>query len=97
MTVIVVVAAVLVGMAAAVVIVVLGNRMVRSNDGAVRGGMTDGLGMALNVFDPAQGRARQELEEQKHQGAVIPSPDGDDRPMRVDLGSGRVTVRRDPR
>lgn len=97
MTAIVVVAAVLVGLAVMALIVVVGNGMVRSGDGAARGGMTDGLGMAMNVFDPAQGRARQELEEQKHQGAVIPSPDGDDLPMRIDLASGRVKVRRDPR
>jgi hypothetical protein len=51
--------------------------------------------MALDVFDPGRGRARADLEDEKHQGAIIPSPNGDDRPLRVDLSSGRVTIRRE--
>lgn len=97
MTVVLVVAAVLAGIAVAGLVVFVGTRMVRSSEGGARGGFADGLGMALDVFDPAHGRARQELEDQKHQGAIIPSPGEDDAPMRVDLTSGRVTIRRENR
>ncbi|MFT4082048.1 MAG: hypothetical protein QM638_05640 [Nocardioides sp.] len=79
-------------LSAAALVVVAGTRMVRSADGP-RAGMGDALGMALDVFDPAAGRSRGELDEQKRRVVLTQTPD-DDRPMSVDLRQGRVRVRR---
>ena len=43
------------------------------------------LGNFIDVFDPARARADRDLDSREHQGEIIPSPDDDDRPVRVDL------------
>ena len=52
------------------------------------------LGNFIDVFDPARARADRDLDSKEHQGEVLPSPDDDDLPVRVDLESGRAPVKR---
>ena len=59
-------------------------------------GMADGLGSFIDVFDPARARADRDLKSHDNQGAVIPSPDGDDKPVEVDLVKGTARIRRKP-
>ena len=67
-----------------------GHRMLNS-DQRGSSGMTDALGSFIDVFDPARAKADRDLQSQKHQGTVIPSPDGDP-PMTIDLDAGRATI-----
>jgi len=65
--------------------------------GASQGsGMADAFGSFIDVFDPARSRADQDLKSFENQGEVLPSPDDDDRPMRVIDRPGRpqVVIRR---
>lgn len=52
------------------------------------------LGTVASVFDPARGRADQELKDWENTGAIIPVPESDDRPVTVDLTRGTATIRR---
>jgi len=73
-----------------------GHRMLR-NGGAPSSGASDALGSFIDVFDPARARADRDLDSREHQGEIIPSPDDDDRPVRVDLSTGRAHVRPRPK
>jgi len=70
----------------------LSNRMLHADEGST-GSIGNAFGSALEVFDPGQGRARDELEAHEKQGAMLPNAKGDDPPVKVDLRSGRVTIR----
>ncbi|HXH80934.1 hypothetical protein [Nocardioides sp.] len=56
--------------------------------------MADSLGNFIDVFDPARARSDRDLQSQDNQGAVIPSPDGNDKPVEVDLVNGVARIRR---
>lgn len=60
----------------------IAHRMLLNSEGGGGGG-ADAFGGMIDVFDPAKGRAAEELKSQKHQGVVTPSPDEDDRPVRI--------------
>lgn len=74
------------------IVVAMGQRMLRP--GRRTGGMADSLGNFIDVFDPARARADRDLQSQDNQGAVIPSPDGEDKPVEVDLAKGTARIRR---
>lgn len=42
------------------------------------GGIADGLGAMINVFDPGQARAREQIRHEANKGPVTSSPDDDD-------------------
>lgn len=75
-------------------IVWMGTKMVAHPDPdavSVGGAMGAGLG----VFDPGAARASQDLEDNKNQTEVVPTPDEHDRPVwRVDLHRGTVKIPR---
>ncbi|WP_028645364.1 hypothetical protein [Nocardioides sp. URHA0020] len=56
------------------------------------------MGAGLGVFDPGAARAREDIDDQKNQTEVVPSPDeGDDPVWKVDLRRGTVKIPRPPR
>lgn len=63
-----------------------------TKDGVWRGGaIGDGLGNLIDVFEPGQARAQRDLQEQRHQGPVTPTPDPDPgEPVRIELGPGGI-------
>ena len=65
------------------VVVAAGQRFLRP--GRRTSGMADSLGNFIDVFDPARARADRDLKSHDNQGAVIPNPDGDEKPVEVDL------------
>lgn len=74
-------------------VVLAGTRMLREGSGG--GGATDALGNFIDVFDPARAQADRDLQSQKHQGAVLPSPDDDkDLSLKVDLNANTARVKR---
>lgn len=73
-------------------IVWAGTAMVRTAEGGAGAG--NALGGLTEVFDPGQGRARRDLQEQLEKTELAPTPRDDDRPVRVDLASGVVRLRR---
>lgn len=73
----------------------LGTRMLRSGD-TVSSGASGMFGNLIDVFDPARGRADRDIQEDEHKTEVTPTPAPHERPMRVDLRTGRATVRRTP-
>ncbi|MDQ6522400.1 hypothetical protein RB608_02260 [Nocardioides sp. LHD-245] len=81
------------GLALLVLVVLAGHRTLRQG-APTSGGMADGLGSFIDVFDPARARADRDLRSHDNQGTVTPDPHDDDRPVRVDLASGVVRVRR---
>ncbi len=82
---------------AALVVLVTSHRALRSTERS-SSGMADAFGNFIDVFDPARARADRDLASQKHQGELAPSPDDDDRPIRIEDHGGvrRVTIRRAP-
>jgi hypothetical protein len=56
-------------------------------------GTADALGSFIDVFDPARARADRDLASRRHMGAVVPSPDDDERRSRVDLQRGTARIR----
>lgn len=85
---------VLVGALVVALVVLVSHRMLRGGSG--RGtAMTDGLGNFIDVFDPARAKADRDLQSQKHQGDVLPSPDDDEEiRVRLDLDSQTARIRR---
>lgn len=82
-----------IGLAVLGLTVLIGNHMVR-NPGEGASVMGDAFGNFIDVFDPARARADRDLESKEHEGDAAPSPDDDDRPVRVDLGAGTARIRR---
>jgi hypothetical protein len=62
--------------------------------GSHSSGTADALGNFIDVFDPARARADRDLQSREHMGEVIPSPDNDDPPIRIDTEAMRATIRR---
>lgn len=83
------------GLALLVLVVLAGHRTLRRGAPA-GGGLADGMGNFIDVFDPARARADRDLRSHDDQGTVTPNPDDDDRPVRVDLARGVVRVRKTP-
>ncbi|GAA4103607.1 hypothetical protein ACFFOS_02890 [Nocardioides kongjuensis] len=81
------------GLVLLVLVVLAGDRTLRKG-GPTGGGIADGMGSFIDVFDPARARADRDLRSHDNQGTVTPEPDEDDRPVRVDLASGVAKVRR---
>lgn len=81
------------GLLVLVLVIAAGHRILRSDSG-IGGGVADGLGSFIDVFDPARARADRDLKSHNNQGAVIPNPDDDDRPVEVDLVKGTARIRR---
>lgn len=77
---------------ATLVVIVVSHRTLTSA-GRQSSGMADAFGNFIDVFDPGQARAERDLKSQEHQGAIIPSLDDDDRPMRIIESAGRRIVR----
>lgn len=77
-------------------VVFAGTRMLRDSSSG-GGAMADGLGNFIDVFDPARAKADRDLQSQKHQGDVLPSPDDDkDVALKLDLDNNTAQVRRKP-
>lgn len=81
------------GLVVLALVIMAGHRILRSDNG-VGSGFADGLGSFIDVFDPARARADGDLKSHNNQGAVIPNPDEDDRPVEVDLVKGTARIRK---
>ncbi len=79
-------------------LVVLAAHRTLTRSGNATSGMSDALGNFIDVFDPARARADRDLKSRQNQGPLIPSPDDDDRPMKVIYSGGQriVRIRRPP-
>lgn len=77
-----------------VLVVWAGHRTLTRGDRSGGGATADAMGNFIDVFDPARARADRDLRSKEHQGPVVPSPDDDHLPVRVDLTTGRARVRR---
>lgn len=81
--------------AAAIFALALGWGTRRLTPEKMRGGAgAEAFGVFTELYDPGNHRAALEREAQKERVAVTPSPDDDDRPVKVDLDSGSAVVRR---
>lgn len=61
------------------------------------GGPTSSGGNALggfDAFDPGRARMQEDLDSKETEGAQFPADDGDERPVRVDLHTGKVHIRK---
>lgn len=68
-----------------------GNHSLRNPGPTSSGGNAFG---GFEVFDPGQGRMREELDSKETEGEMFAAPDEEDRPVRVDLHTGRVHIRK---
>lgn len=82
------------GLLVLALVVWAGHRMVTGPRDGTSAGASDALGNFIDVFDPARARADRDLESKEHQGEIIPSPDDDDLPVRVDLDKGTARIRK---
>ena len=48
----------------------------------------------LDVFDPGRARMKEDLDSKETEGETFAAPDEHDRPVRVDLQTGKVHIRR---
>ena len=79
------------------VLVVMSAHRTLTRSGNATSGMSDALGSFIDVFDPARARAERDLKSKQNQGPIIPSPDDEDRPIKViDSGGRRVVEIRRP-
>lgn len=83
--------------AAGVVLLLLviwaGHRMLRNPTGT-GGGVADGMGVFVDVFDPARGRADRDLKSKDNETQVVPSPGGDGHPIQIDQTAMRARIKR---
>ena len=70
-----------------------GHRMLR-NPAPSSGGMADGMGSFIDIFDPARARADRDLKSKDNQGEIIPRPEDDDLPIPIENGSMIARIRR---
>ena len=79
-------------------VVVLGGLAIWFGNHSLRNpGPTSSGGNALggfDVFDPGQGRMKEDLDSKETEGEQFAAPDEHDRPVRVDLRAGTVHIRR---
>lgn len=89
---------VLLTVAAVVVLTVVaiwfGHHSLRSG-GPSSAGVGNALG-GFDVFDPARARMKEDLDSKETEGSQFPADDEDERPVRVDLRTGKVHIRRTP-
>jgi hypothetical protein len=51
----------------------------------------------FDVFDPGQGRMKEELDSKETEGEMFAAPEDDeDRPVRVDLRTNKIHIRKSP-
>ncbi|WP_134767374.1 hypothetical protein [Nocardioides sp. 1609] len=72
----------------------VGHRSLGAGGPSSAGG--NALAGGFEVFDPARARAREDLDSKETEGEALPAPNDEDVPVRVDLKSGKVHVRRQP-
>ena len=63
------------------------------------GGTTSSSGNAFggfDVFDPGRARAQDDLDSKETEGEALPAPNDEDVPVRVDLRTGKVHIRKPP-
>ena len=82
-----------VGVLVLLLVIAAGHRMVR-NPSPNSSGMGDGMGNFIDVFDPARARADRDLKSKDNQGEIIPRPEDDDVPIRIDHVTMRATIKR---
>jgi hypothetical protein len=70
-----------------------GNHSLRSQDGSSSAGVGNAFG-GFDVFDPGQGRMKDELDSKETEGEMFAAPEEDDRPIRVDLRSNTIHIRK---
>ncbi len=70
-----------------------GHRMLR-NPAGTGAGVADGMGVFVDIFDPARARADRDLKSKDNETQVVPSPEGDDRAIQIDHVTMRARVRR---
>ena len=70
-----------------------GNHSLRNHGPTSSGGNAFG---GFEVFDPGQGRMREELDSKETEGEMFAAPDDDDRPVRVDLHTNKIHIRKTP-
>ena len=68
-----------------------GNHNLRNPGPTSSGGNAFG---GFEVFDPGQGRMREELDSKETEGSQFPVDDGDERAVRVDLHTNTVRIRK---
>ncbi len=90
----VVVIAVALGLGLMVLAIWAGHHGLR-NSGPTSAGVGNAFG-GFDVFDPGQGRMKEELDSKEHTREQLPSPEDDDRPVRVDLHTGKIHIRKAP-
>jgi hypothetical protein len=76
-----------------ILVVWAGHRMLRNPTGN-GGGVADGMGVFVDVFDPARARADRDLKSKDNETQVVPSPGGDGHPIQIDQASMQVRIRR---
>jgi len=81
------------GVLVLLLVVWAGHRMLRNPTGA-SGGITDGMGSFIDVFDPARARADEDLKSKENQGEIMPLPEDDDHPIQIDHLTMRARIRR---
>jgi hypothetical protein len=70
-----------------------GNHSLRNPGPTSSGG--NALG-GFDVFDPGQGRMKEDLDSKETEGEMFAAPDDHDRPVRVDLHTGKIHIRKAP-
>jgi hypothetical protein len=71
----------------------LGHHGLSSNDGPSSAGVGNAFG-GFDVFDPARARMQEDLDSKETEGSQFPADDGDERPVRVDLHTNKVHIRK---
>ena len=72
----------------------VGHRSLGAGGPSSAGG--NALAGGFEVFDPGQGRMREELDSKETEGEMFAAPDDDDRPVRVDLRTNKIHIRKTP-
>ena len=76
-----------------VLVVWAGHRMLRNPTGT-GAGVADGMGVFVDVFDPARARADRDLKSKDNETQVVPSPGGDGHPIQIDAATMRAMIKR---
>ncbi|MDO9458023.1 hypothetical protein [Nocardioides sp.] len=70
-----------------------GNHSLRNPGPSSSGG--NALG-GFDVFDPGQGRGQEDLDSKETEGEMFAAPEDLDRPVRVDLRTNKIHLRKPP-
>jgi hypothetical protein len=82
-----------VGVVLLLLVVWAGHRMLRNPSGT-GGGVADGMGVFVDVFDPARARADRDLKSKDNETQVVPSPEGEDHPIQINHLTMKARIRR---